>query len=103
MKAAAIQLEPVIGDVEANLASCERLADEAGAAGAEWILLPEFFSTGMGFHPELADTSLPPDGPACELLLRLADRYGAKVGGSFLCRDDDGGCETHFSWRARAG
>jgi predicted amidohydrolase len=42
------------------MASCERLADEAGAAGAEWILLPEFFTTGMGFHPELADTSLPP-------------------------------------------
>ncbi|HTA05214.1 MAG TPA: carbon-nitrogen hydrolase family protein, partial [Solirubrobacteraceae bacterium] len=96
MKVAAIQLEPVIGDVDANLASCERLADEAGTAGAEWILLPEFFTTGMGFHPELADKSLSPDGPACDLLLRLADRHGAKVGGSFLCRDDDGEVRNAF-------
>jgi Carbon-nitrogen hydrolase len=51
MKVAAIQLEPVIGDVEANLASCERLADEAGAAGAEWILLPEFFTAGKRVQP----------------------------------------------------
>ena len=96
MKVAAIQLEPVIGGVDANLASCERLADEAGGAGAEWILLPEFFTTGMGFLPELADKSLPPDGAACDLLLRLAGRHGAKVGGSFLCRDDDGEVRNAF-------
>ena len=32
MRAAAVQQEPVIADVAANLAACERLADEAGLA-----------------------------------------------------------------------
>jgi predicted amidohydrolase len=39
MRVAAIQLESVIGDVEANLAACQRLADTAAHEGAEWIIL----------------------------------------------------------------
>lgn len=90
VKAAAVQLSAVPGDIAANLATCERLADEAGRAGAEIIALPEFFTTGIGFLDRLAEAALPPDGEATELLSRLARRYGALVGGSFLCRDHDG-------------
>jgi len=96
VRIAAIQLEPVLGDVEANLAECERLADEAAAAGAEWIVLPEFFTTGVGFVPELAGAAVEPDGPATELLLDLARRHDAVVGGSFLCRDADGEARNAF-------
>jgi predicted amidohydrolase len=72
------------------------LANQAGERGAEWILLPEFFTTGMGWGSQLEDTALPPDGPATEMLLRVASRHGAKVGGSFLCRDDDGHVRNAF-------
>src|SRR5215210_1983639 len=89
MRVAAVQLESVIGDIDANLAACERLAGAAAFEGAEWIVLPEFFTTGVGFFPELAERSLPPDGVATELLSSLARRHGAVVGGSFLCRDVD--------------
>ncbi|BCJ87040.1 nitrilase-related carbon-nitrogen hydrolase [Effusibacillus dendaii] len=44
IKVAAIQLQPVIGDVSANLSPCEKLADEAAAKGAQWIILPEFYN-----------------------------------------------------------
>ncbi|RAV11605.1 carbon-nitrogen hydrolase family protein [Mycolicibacterium sp. GF69] len=88
--AAAIQLEAVLGDVQSNLAACERLTDRAGQAGAAIIALPEFFSTGIGFSPSLAHAALAPDGAATDLLTRLAKRHGALVGGSFLCRDPDG-------------
>lgn len=88
--AAALQLEAVLGDISANLAACERLADEAGRAGATVIALPEFFTTGIGFEKSLAAAALPPDGAATELLTTLAARHGALVGGSFLCRDPDG-------------
>lgn len=88
--AAAVQLQAVLGDVSANLAACERLADEAGRAGAEVIALPEFFTTGIGFDESLATAALPPDGAATELLTALARRHRALVGGSFLCRDPDG-------------
>lgn len=96
MRVAAIQLEAVIGDVEANLAASQSLADTAAREGAEWIILPEFFTTGMGFFPELAQHSLPPDGAATILLSDLAKRHGAVVGGSFLCRDDDGHVRNAF-------
>ena len=96
MRVAAIQLEASLGDVEANLAECERLADDAAAAGAQWIVLRELFTTGVGFVPALAHAALAPDGAATELLLDLARRHGATVGGSFLCRDPDGDVRNAF-------
>jgi predicted amidohydrolase len=96
VRAAAIQLEARVGDVDANLEAAERLADRAGAEGAECIVLPEFFTTGIGFVPELADAALAPDGEATELLRSLARRHGALVGGSFLCRDADGEVRNAF-------
>jgi predicted amidohydrolase len=76
VRAAAIQLEARLADVDANLESAERLADRAGTAGAECIVLPEFFTTGIGFAPELADAALAPDGEGTELLRSLARRHG---------------------------
>jgi predicted amidohydrolase len=93
---AAIQLAAEIADVDANLAACERLADAAAGDGAQWIILPEFFSTGVAFQPDLVDAALPPDGAATQLLQSLAQRHGATVGGSFLCRDDDGHVRNAF-------
>jgi predicted amidohydrolase len=96
MRVAAIQLQSVTGDIDANLAACEKLSEMAAREGAEWIILPEFFTTGVGFLPELAERSLPPDGAATELLLSLARRHGVVAGGSFLCRDDDGHVRNAF-------
>jgi predicted amidohydrolase len=96
VKAAAIQLQPVIGDVSANLSACEKLANEAGEKGAKWIMLPEFFTSGMSFDERIANAVLPPDGEATDLLIKLAKRYNAFVGGSFLCRDSDGHVRNAF-------
>ena len=90
MRVAAVQLEAVVADVEANLAACERLGEAAAAEGAEVIALPEFFTTGIGFVPALAEAALPPDGAPTEVLRSIAMRHRALVGGSFLCRDADG-------------
>jgi predicted amidohydrolase len=68
VRAAAIQLAARVPDIDANLEACEGLADQAGADGAECIVLPEFFTTVIGFVPELADAALAPDGAATELL-----------------------------------
>ncbi|WP_182359822.1 carbon-nitrogen hydrolase family protein [Tomitella gaofuii] len=88
--AAAVQLDARTADVDHNLRRCEDLADEAGARGARIIALPEFFTTGIAFDPALSHAALRPDGRATSLLQRLARRHRAWVGGSFLCRDDDG-------------
>ena len=80
----------VIGDVRRNLDTCERLAREAAAAGAELVALPEFFTTGASFEPVLADAALAPDGAATQMLSRVAREERIHLGGSFLCRDADG-------------
>jgi predicted amidohydrolase len=96
VRAAAIQLSAHIADVDANLAACERLADRAAADGAEWIILPEFFTSGVAFDERLLAADLPPDGAATQLMASLATRHGATVGGSFLCRDEDGEVRNAF-------
>ncbi len=90
LRVAAVQLEVVLADVPANLAACESLAREAARAGAEVIALPELFTTGAAFVPQLADAALAPGGPATDMLSRVAREEGVLIGGSFLCRDSDG-------------
>ncbi len=96
MRVAAVQLAVELGDVEANLAESERLAREAADRGAELVSLPEFFTTGAAFVPELAAAALPPDGAATALLKRVAAEKRIWLGGSFLCRDADGEVRNAF-------
>jgi predicted amidohydrolase len=96
MRVAAIQMDARVGDVAANLEACERLVLDAARAGAEWVILPEFFTTGMAFLPELAGAALAPDGEATALLTGLAREHGLTTGGSFLCRDADGHVRNAF-------
>jgi predicted amidohydrolase len=103
LRAAALQIEAEVGNLDANLELCERHADRAAAAGAEWIVLPEFFSSGVAYRPELAQNAPPPDGPPTQLLQELARRHGAHVGGSTLVRDDDGNVRNAFFLAAPDG
>lgn len=96
MRVAAVQLEVALGEVERNLAACEGLVAAAAADGAELVALPEFFTTGAAFVPELAERALAPDGVATEMLSRAAGEHGIHLGGSFLCRDDDGEVRNAF-------
>lgn len=96
MRVAAIQLEVALGDVAGNLAENERLVRAAAGDGAELVSLPEFFSTGAVFLPEIAAGALPPDGLATDMLEGLAGELGIWIGGSFLCRDADG--EFRNAW-----
>lgn len=54
LRVAAIQLQPRLGDGDANLDKARLLIRQAIAEGAQWIVLPELFTTGMAFddsHP----------------------------------------------------
>lgn len=96
LRVAAVQLEPVVGDVEANLDRAERLARRAADAGAEVIVLPEFFTTGMAFLAQVGGGALPADGAATEMLARVASAKRVMVGGSFLCRGPTATSATPF-------
>ncbi|MBI5505906.1 MAG: carbon-nitrogen hydrolase family protein [Deltaproteobacteria bacterium] len=84
MTAAAIQMDARLGDVAGNLARAELLVREAFRRGAQWVVLPEFFTSPVGYHFALRHVALPPDGPATRLLCDLAREYHGVVGGSFI-------------------
>lgn len=93
---AAVQIEAQLGCVDINLTKCERQVNAAAAAGAQWIVLPEFFSTGVAYLPSLAEHAAAPDGAPTQLLQALARRHGVHVGGSALVRDTDGHVRNAF-------
>src|SRR5664280_3887236 len=76
MRLAAVQLEARLAEVRANLSACEALAREAAREGAHAIALPELFTTGAAFVPELSGAALAPDGAATAMLMRVARDEG---------------------------
>ena len=96
MRVAAIQLEAELADVTRNLETCARLGRDAGRAGAEIIVLPEFFTSGVAFDEKMLGCARPANGEPFELLKELSQRYGALAGGSFLCADPDGHVRNAF-------
>jgi predicted amidohydrolase len=86
----AVQLEAVLGDVDANVALAEQAVAEAVRQGAEVVALPEFFTSGVAFLPEVAAAAQPMDGPAVRALCDWARRHDVLISGSLLVRDADG-------------
>jgi predicted amidohydrolase len=84
MKIAAIQMNAKFANVKANLEIAKRLASEAFQDGAELVILPEFFTSAMGFHPKMLDVGRPIKGEPMQLLNQLAKNYNGVVGGSFV-------------------
>jgi len=82
--AAAIQMDARLGDVAGNLSRAEMLVRESFGRGAQWVLLPEFFTSPVGYHFALRHVALPADGAATRLLCDLARKYHGVVGGSFI-------------------
>jgi predicted amidohydrolase len=86
IRVAAVQMRAKVGAVASNLASAESLVREAFRRGAEWVILPEFFTSGCAFDPSMLSAWLPLEGPALELLRKLAREHNGIVGGSFIAR-----------------
>jgi len=84
MKFAAIQMIAEFGVVEANLKISERLTSQAFNQGADIVILPEFFTSAMGFHTKMLDVVRPLDGKPMQLLQNLAMKHQGIVGGSFI-------------------
>ena len=89
-RVAAVQLQAVLGDVEANLERAARGVGEAARAGARWVVLPEFFTSGVAFLPAVAAAAQPLDGTAVRAMRDWAREHDVVVAGSLLLRDPDG-------------
>jgi len=88
-RAAAVQLEAVVGDVAENLRRLDRLVADAAAQGAELIAIPEFFTSRIPFDAGVHEAVLPLDNQALDALKAWAARDRCWIGGSMLVADGD--------------
>jgi predicted amidohydrolase len=86
IRIAAIQMRAEVGAIASNLSHAESLVREAFRRGAEWVILPEFFTSPAAFAPSMLSAWLPLEGPALELLRNLAREHNGVVGGSFIAK-----------------
>ena len=86
LRVAAVQMRAEVGAVALNLACAESLAREAFRRGARWVILPEFFPSAVAFTPAMLAAWQPLEGPALELMRRLAHKHDGVVGGSFIAQ-----------------
>ena len=87
---AAIQMVPKLGDVKSNLKQAEHLIRQAQKEGAQWIVLPEMFTSAVAFHEDMLKAIYPFDGQPLQLLKRLSKEGDSVIGGSFLTSTDKG-------------
>lgn len=83
---AAIQMVPKLGDAQANVNQAEALVRKALGLGARWIVLPEMFTSGAAFHPDMLKAIQPFDGVPLQMLKDLSRKGNAVIGGSFLAK-----------------
>ena len=87
MRVAAVQMHAALGEVAANLENAEHWVRLALREGAQWIVLPEFFTTAIALHPtKLVHAYRTLEGLPMQLLKTLAKEGNAYVSGSFLAR-----------------
>ncbi len=65
MKIAAIQLDADFADVKSNLIKSENYIRQAVLAGAELVLLPEFFTSAAGFSERMLKVAAQNKFPNC--------------------------------------
>lgn len=78
MKVALGQIQIVMGDRTGNLARALEAAEEAAAAGADWLILPECFDLGW-LKEGAARYAEPLTGPTVRSLSRVAGKLGLWV------------------------
>jgi len=83
MKIAGFQMQPVVGDIEANLAKIEAAAEEAAAKGAALLIAPELALTGYGAAEKFPDLATPAHGPVTDRLSEIAAKHGLAIVAGF--------------------
>lgn len=87
---ASIQMTPKLADVVANLEQAEQLIRQAQKQAAQWIILPEMFTSAAAFHPDMHAAIQPLDGAPLIMMKRLAREGNTVIGGSFLAQQQQG-------------
>jgi len=83
MKIAAVHMDAILADVNANMENVKKRIEEAVKDEAELVLFPEFFTTGFAFTPKLLEAVLKYESPQIKLS-KWAKEFNVIIGGSYL-------------------
>jgi len=83
MKIAGYQMQPVVGDIEANLSKIETAAEKAAAQGVDLLIAPELALTGYGAAERFPGLATPAHGPVTDRLSEIAARDGLAIVAGF--------------------
>lgn len=83
MKAAAIYMKSVLGNVGENIKIAEKYIKEAAEKQVEIVALPEFFTTGFAIDRSLL-LSILESSKTLEIMKEWAARYQIAIGWSYL-------------------
>jgi len=86
MRIALLQMRAVAGDVDANLETIERAAEEAAAGGADLLTTPELATTGYGAGEAIRELAEPVEGPQLRRLSDISGRHGLALVAGFAER-----------------
>jgi predicted amidohydrolase len=90
VKVSVIQMDCVLGNVEANLDKIERFVALAGAQGANFVVFPELGTTGYFVGDRLQELAEPVPGPTTERLGEMARRQNLYLLGGMIEKGEDG-------------
>jgi predicted amidohydrolase len=106
IRLAALQMDGMPAPTESRLARAVQLIEQAASDGAELIVLPGLFNTGMTYFETNYEVSETLKGKTFNWLCEQAKKYGVHIAGSILLVDDDDSYHAAFllapdgqSWR----
>jgi predicted amidohydrolase len=97
LRAAAVQMESLPGDKEANFRKIESYVERAVQQGVQLLVFPECCISGYWFMRNLTEEQLTalaepvPDGPSSRRLMALAMKCGLTIGAGLVEAAPDGG------------
>lgn len=83
MKIAGYQMQPIVGDIEANLAKIDAAAEKAAAQGADLLIAPELALTGYGAAGRFPGLATPAHGPVTDRLSEIASKHRLAIVAGF--------------------
>ncbi len=86
----AVQMDCVLGDVEANLKKAQGFVDEAAQKEVKLLVLPELFSTGYDLKERTGDFAEDDEGPTMTFFKENAAKHGMVLTGTYIEKNPDG-------------
>src|SRR5262247_3016071 len=84
LRIAVVQMKSLDHDIDGNLKQATTYADKASAAGAQFVLFPEFMATGSYVSFDTWDSAEPSQGKTAQWLKSTSRRLHIWLGASFF-------------------